>query len=78
MLILFYLPGCPYCEKVISFMNEKDIVADKKDISEQMHKDDLISLTNRTQVPFLVDENNRTTLHESEDIIKYLTGIAKE
>lgn len=72
MLELFILETCPYCHRVMDFLNEKEIEYKKIDISFPPNEQLLINLGGKRQVPFLVDKDNNTMMYESSDIIDYL------
>jgi glutathione S-transferase len=73
LLELYDFEGCPYCRKVREVLSELDLdylvhsVAHGSPRRTQLQK-----LGGKTQVPYLVDPNTGTRLHESEDIIDYL------
>lgn len=70
MLTLFVKTGCPYCEKVLAYLEKTSIQFETKNISEQSNVDELISLGGKRQVPFLVHKD--VMMYESDDIIAYL------
>ena len=75
MLDLFILETCPYCKKVMSFMDERDIKYHKVDITDKASEDALIQMGGKRQVPFLVDTDRNIQMYESNDIIEYLKTI---
>lgn len=77
MLELFMLEACPYCRKVINYLEENKIDFLKKDISDKLHKSELISLGGKEQVPYLYNAHTKKGLYESDDIIKYLKDTGK-
>ncbi len=71
-LILYYKPTCPYCVKVLSFMDSQGIDLDKKDVSSSSEiRDELIALGGKPQVPCLSIDGK--ALYESDDIIDWLS-----
>ena len=69
-LTLYLTPWCPFCVKVKNYLKGRDIeVAEKDTSSDRQAKDELISLTGRTQVPCLVVDGK--PLLESNDIIQW-------
>ena len=68
MLDLFILETCPYCRKVMSFLDEKGV---KYKPSEEA----LIKMGGKRQVPFLVDTDRNIQMYESDDIIEYLKTV---
>lgn len=72
MLDLYILETCPYSQKVMKFMKENGIEYDKHDVSEPENYEELLEIGEKSQVPFLFDEDNDIKLYESDDIIDYL------
>ncbi len=75
MLDLFILETCPYCRKVMNYLDEKGIKYNKIDISDKVAEEALIQLGGKRQVPFLVDKDRNIQMYESDDIIEYLKTI---
>ncbi len=75
MYELFELERCPYCLKVMHFMDEKGIKYTKHDITNPSEEETLIRLGGKRQVPFLYDKNSGLKMYESADIIEYLSNI---
>lgn len=75
MLDLYVLEQCPYCQKVMKFLDEKGIEYNKINIEENGNKETLIKLGGKRQVPFLVDKDRNIQMYESNDIIEYLKTI---
>lgn len=69
-LKLYYLPTCPFCQKVLLFMKENDIEIEKHSTREPAEREFLISHGGKNQVPCLFI--NGKALYESDDIIDYL------
>lgn len=72
-LVLYYKPTCPYCHKVLAYMQDQDIELEMRNTLEPGVIADLVSLTGKTQVPCLVI--NGEPMLESDDIIAYLHGL---
>ncbi len=67
-LVLYYMPTCPFCQKVIAFMKKNDIeVAMKDTLLNPVFRQELLELGGKTQVPCLVIDGK--ALYESDDII---------
>lgn len=75
MLELFMLPTCPYCLKVIKFLDENGILYKKIDITDPRNEEALIKIGGKRQVPFLVDKEHGIEMYESGDIIEYLKTL---
>jgi len=69
-LKLYYLPTCPYCQKVMNFMSENGIIIDMFSTTELENKDFLLAQGGKNQVPCLFIAEQ--ALYESNDIIAYL------
>lgn len=72
MLDLYIHETCPYCKKVMEFLKENDIKFNKHDVSEPENYEALQELGGKSQVPFMIDEENGVKMYESDDIIEYL------
>ncbi len=72
MYTLYYMPACPYCQKVLAFAQENDIELTLKDIHEGDHQADLVARGGKKTVPYLVDDTTGQEMYESMDIINYL------
>lgn len=75
MLKLFILDSCPYCHKVMDFLNDKKIKYEKINIEDKNSEEILIRIGGKRQVPFLVDSERNIQMYESNDIIEYLKTI---
>ena len=62
MLDLFVLETCPYCKKVMEFLEKENIKYRKIDISDKDSENSLIQIGGKRQVPFLVDKERKSTL----------------
>lgn len=72
MFELYMLETCPYCRKVMDFMDENKINYKKNNILEAEHKSKLILLGGKDQVPYLYNPETKNGLYESDDIVEYL------
>jgi glutaredoxin len=75
MLELFVLETCPYCQKVMSFLEKEHMDYMKIDISNKESENSLIQMGGKRQVPFLVDTDRNIQMYESNDIIEYLKTV---
>ena len=71
MLDLFVLETCPYCKKVMKYMDENNIKYNKINIENKESEESLIQIGGKRQVPFLVDNDRNIQMYESNDIIEY-------
>lgn len=72
-LELYYFESCPYCQKVlreIDRLDIKDKIMFKDTRKDKAHRDALIALNGKTQVPCLVIDGK--PMLESDDIVKKL------
>lgn len=67
---LYYKKSCPYCVRVLRFLESNGITLDLRDTMQPGNQNDLIRIGGKKQVPCLVI--NGRALYESEDIITYL------
>ena len=72
MYNLYILKSCPFCKKVIDYMDSKNISYNILDVSEPNNYQSLIDIGGKSQVPFLIDNESGVNLYESDDIINYL------
>ena len=68
---LFILESCPYCKKVMEFLDENSISYKKLDVSEPENYDNLQKIGGKSQVPFLYDKEKDVNMCTSDDIIEY-------
>lgn len=75
MIELFVLETCPYCKKVMDYMDSHDIQYKKIDIMNKFSEEALIKIGGKRQVPFMIDKNRNVQMYESDDIIEYLKTL---
>ena len=75
MLDLFVLETCPYCRKVMDFLEKEHMKYRKIDIIDKDSEESLIKIGGKRQVPFMVDPDRNVQMYESDDIIEYLKTI---
>ena len=75
MIDLFILETCPYCKKVMKFMDENGMKYNKIDISNKASEEALIALGGKRQVPFMVDKDRNIQMYESSYIIEYVKTL---
>jgi len=70
-LTLFYKPRCPYCQKVLTYLDKIHKTVPLKNIDHDPEaKAYLLKIGGKTQVPCLMI--NRQALYESDRIIEWL------
>ena len=74
MLVLYEHEACPYCRRVREVMTHLNLDYESRPSPHKGHvyRDELKSLTGKTQVPYLIDDNTDIQLLESQDIIDHL------
>ncbi len=77
MLDLYILSTCPYCKKVMNFMDENNISYHKFDTINNDNALKLLNLGGKDQVPFLYNNENGDKLYESDKIIEYLKNFVQ-
>ena len=76
-LLLYYIPTCSFCLKVLQFMRQNNITIPLKNRDENPQiQRELVKLGGSTQVPCLVIDGK--ALYESEDIIAWLKANYKQ
>lgn len=70
-LVLYYKPSCPYCKKVIDYMDKNGISIPMEDTGDQDNEQELVRLGGKRQVPCLVVDGS--AMYESSDIIDWLS-----
>ena len=69
-MILYCKPGCPFCYRVLDFMEANDIQIETVNSTEPQHRQELLDMNGTTQSPCLVIDGK--PMLESADIIAYL------
>ncbi len=70
-LVLYYFDTCPFCQKVLRVVREKNIALTLKDIHKNpQDKAELLRIGGKTQVPCLVIDD--VPMFESSDIVAWL------
>ena len=68
-LILYISHRCPFCQKVLGYMEQKRIEVPWKDTSDLSNRQELIRIGGKKQIPCLVMDGK--ALYESNDIINW-------
>lgn len=76
MIDLFVLENCPYCKKVMKYMDETGMKYNKIDIANKASEESLINIGGKRQVPFMIDRDRNIQMYESSDIIEYIKTLA--
>ena len=75
MLELFMSDTCPYCQKVMSFLDKHRVKYEKFNINNEESEKALIKIGGKRQVPFLIDKDRNVQMYESSDIIEYVKTL---
>jgi len=75
MLDLYVSQYCPYCKKVMNYLQGNDVDFNMLDVSDSENFDKLVKLGGKDQVPFLNDTDNNVLMYESDDIIDYISKL---
>jgi glutathione S-transferase len=73
-LILYELPGCPYCAKVKNTLSELGLEYESREVPRaHAQRTEVEEISGQTGVPVLVDEEHGVeAMPESDDIVAYL------
>lgn len=73
-LILYELPGCPFCAKVTTKLDELDLEYEAREVPRShSERTEVKKVSEQTGVPVLIDEANDVHgMPESDDIVTYL------
>lgn len=75
MLDLYVSQYCPYCRKVMNYLDENNIDFNMIDVADKENFNKLVSLGGKDQVPFLNDADNDVLMYESDEIIEYVKKL---
>lgn len=67
---LYYKDTCPFCKRVLRFMEKMDVTCEMKDTTNSKNFDELLNIGGKTQVPCMVIAGK--PMYESMDIINYI------
>ncbi|WP_338726828.1 glutathione S-transferase N-terminal domain-containing protein [Haladaptatus sp. DJG-WS-42] len=73
-ITLYELPGCPFCAKVTSKLDELGLAYDTINVpSSHAERTEVEEVSGQTGVPVIVDEEHGVSgMAESSDIVQYL------
>ena len=73
-LILYELPGCPYCAKVTSKLDELGLEYDSIEVPRSHgERTEVKEVSGQTGVPVIIDEEHGVDgMPESDDIVAFL------
>lgn len=73
-LILYELPGCPYCAKVVTKLEELGVEYESREVPRSHgERTEVKEVSGQTGVPVIIDEANDVHgMPESDDIVEYL------
>lgn len=67
---LFILPTCPFCKKVMQFLDRHGIEMELADIQDPENLKELLEAGGKEQVPCLLEDGR--AMYESDEIIAHL------
>ena len=72
--ILYELPGCPYCAKVINKLDELGLAYESREVPRShSERTEVKEVSGQTGVPVLIDEEyDIDGMPESDDIVAHL------
>jgi len=73
-LVLYELPGCPYCAKVTTKLDELGLEYESRKVpSSRSERTEVQEVSGQAGVPVLIDEANDVDgMAESDDIVAHL------
>ncbi|RJX51923.1 glutaredoxin family protein [Halonotius pteroides] len=73
-LILYELPGCPYCAKVTSKLDDLGLAYESREVPRShSERTEVKEVSGQTGVPVLIDEEHDIDgMPESDDIVAHL------
>ncbi|ADB61301.1 glutaredoxin [Haloterrigena turkmenica DSM 5511] len=73
-ITMYELPGCPYCAKVRSKLDDLDLEYDVIEVPRSHdERTEVEKVSGQTGVPVITDEENGVEgMSESDDIVEYL------
>lgn len=72
-VMLYRLHGCPYCERIVTRLDDYDIPYESRFVEPLKSDRDVVKrLAGTREVPVIVDSNTGVTMAESANIVTYL------
>lgn len=78
MLDLYVQENCPYCKKVLDYLEKHKIKFHKFDTTNKDNILRLLTIGGKDQVPFLHNKDTNEKLYESESIVNYLEQFRQD
>ena len=76
MLILYIKSGCPFCNRVLEYAEDNNIIIDERDVYDsEAAMAELMEKGGKRQIPFLHDTDKEVIMYESADIIEYFKSM---
>ena len=70
-LKLYYRDGCPYCKKVVKFLEKNpSLKVEMMNVADEKNCKDLVGIGGMDQVPMMTIDGK--PMYESGDIVKFL------
>lgn len=72
-ITLYRLHGCPYCERVVRWLDDHDIPYRSRFVAgEHSRRNEVARTSGSRAVPLLIDRDTGVTMSESTNIVEYL------
>lgn len=72
-ITLYRLHGCPYCERVVRWLDDHDVPYRSRFVAgEHSRRDGVARVGGSRAVPLLIDDDTGVTMSESANILEYL------
>lgn len=72
MRILYTKTACPFCRRVLNKFHDLGVDFEVRNIGNGNNLQLMLDHGKKEQVPFLVDDESRIVMYETEDILDYL------
>jgi len=72
MSILYTKTACPFCRRVLNKFHDLGVDFEVRNIGNENNLQLMMDRGGKKQVPFLVDDESRIVMYETEDILDYL------
>ncbi len=77
MLVVYTKSGCPFCNRVLGYVEENNITIDERNVYEsEVAMKELMEKGGKRQIPFLHDTDKDVMMYESGDIIQYFKDMS--
>ena len=78
MIELYFSETCPYCKKVLGFLDANAVDYVKRNIKDYDTRVTLVKLGGKEQVPFLYIKEDSIKMYESDAIINFVRKYIRD